>query len=97
MASTPRSMTSTALHMARSWSTGTRPKQYPHEPIGRTTTASSKDRPKILEQKRNSMLTLDQRFTFQDQSVAWGSIGDGAHIVHDDAPEAIVGALLRNL
>ena len=43
------------------------------------------------------MLTLDQRFTFQDQSVAWGSIGDGAHIVHDDAPEAIVGALLRNL
>ena len=27
------------------------------------------------------MLTLDERFTFQGQSVAWGSIGDGAPVI----------------
>jgi hypothetical protein len=27
------------------------------------------------------MLTLDERFTFQEQSVAWGSIGDGAPVI----------------
>ena len=27
------------------------------------------------------MLTLNERFTFQGQSVAWGSIGDGAPVI----------------
>ena len=27
------------------------------------------------------MLTLDERFTFQGESVAWGSIGDGAPVI----------------
>jgi pimeloyl-ACP methyl ester carboxylesterase len=31
--------------------------------------------------KGDLMLTLDERFTFQEQSVAWGSIGDGDPVI----------------